>query len=372
MGVVKLKLEELQSFLNQNEIPKIKGKPKTFLGIAKQPHYENVLSNIYAFYFKVNEVHKFEDLFITSLLEIIDLKGQKIETFSNFEVFTEFGISKQRRIDILLKNKEQAIIIENKVYHHLNNDLAAYYNEVKADNKIGIVLSLHPISKINHSHFVNITHLQLLQQVYKNIGAYIIKGSNKYAVFLNDFHQNIINLTQPLMDENNFNFYFEHQQKINNLITYKSSARKYIENEVRKAHSRLKEENVKVKLYESSGSLGNSLTYYISELNKDLMFTIIYGDLLRVNGTLKIIIELKGAALNNKQRYKGITLSGIEDSSFYNNKSKSFAHFEIRSYKLEQSQIRNLGDFIFDKLKKDGFLDVFRKIEEVLKSDKKN
>ena len=46
-------LNKLQHFINQNDIPIIKGKPKTFLGIAKQPHYENVLSNIYAFYFDV-------------------------------------------------------------------------------------------------------------------------------------------------------------------------------------------------------------------------------------------------------------------------------------------------------------------------------
>jgi hypothetical protein len=356
-------LKELQNFLNQNEIPKIKGKPKTFLGIAKQPHYENVLSNIYAFYFNVNEVHKFEDLFVNSLLELIDPKKEKIHTFSNFNVFTEFSISKQRRIDILLKNNEQAIIIENKVYHHLNNDLSAYYKEVKADTKVGVVFSLHPISNIKPSYFVNITHLELLQQVYKNIGEYIIKGSNKYGVFLNDFYQNVINLTQPLMDENSFNFYFENKEKINNLITYKASAREFIENEVRKAHSKLEEENIKVKLYESSGNLGNALTYYISELNRNLMFTIIYGDLLKVDGTLKIIIELKGAALNNKERYKGITLSGTENTRFYNDKSKSYAHFEIRSYKLEQFEIRDLGNFIFNKLKNDGFLDVFNKID---------
>ena len=52
-------LEQLQTFLNQNEIPRIKRKPKTFLGIAKQPHYENVLSNVYAFYFNIEENHLF-------------------------------------------------------------------------------------------------------------------------------------------------------------------------------------------------------------------------------------------------------------------------------------------------------------------------
>ena len=72
LDIEKVDLLQLQSFLNQNEIPIIKSKPKTFLGIAKQPHYENVLSNIYAFYFDVNEVHQFKDLFIKSLLELIN------------------------------------------------------------------------------------------------------------------------------------------------------------------------------------------------------------------------------------------------------------------------------------------------------------
>ena len=136
LDIEKVDLLQLQSFLNQNEIPIIKSKPKTFLGIAKQPHYENVLSNIYAFYFDVNEVHQFKDLFIKSLLELINrsilVKEKTVfETFSEFDVFTEYGIKDQKRIDILLQNNEQAIIIENKVYHHLNNDLNEYYNEIK-------------------------------------------------------------------------------------------------------------------------------------------------------------------------------------------------------------------------------------------------
>ena len=38
-------IKELEAFLQKVAIPKIKASPKTFLGIAKQPHYENVLSN---------------------------------------------------------------------------------------------------------------------------------------------------------------------------------------------------------------------------------------------------------------------------------------------------------------------------------------
>lgn len=367
-----MQLEQLQTFLNQNEIPKIKGKPKTFLGIAKQPHYENVLSNIYAFYFEVNEVHKFKDLFVISLLELINKETTQIESFFDFKVFTEYGVSKHKRIDILLHNNEQAVIIENKVYHHLNNDLALYYNDVEANQKIGVVLSLHPISNIKHSHFINITHLQLLNQVMNNLGNYLMHANDKYVVFLKDFYQNIINLSQPLMNENDFNFYFENQEKINNLITYKASARKHLENEVKKAYRLLEEEKLNIKLYESSGNVGNVLSYYISEVNKNLMFTIIYGDLLKTEGALRLIIELKGKALNNKERYRGISLTGEDNASFYNSKNKVYAHFAVKSYKLEKAEIRNLGEFVYNKLKSDGFVEVFTKLEKIFKQEINN
>jgi len=153
--------KELQTFLDNHEIPKIKKKPKTFLGIAKQPHYENVLSNIYAFYFNVNEEHGFGDLFLKSLVECIEgseLKDRNFKDFTDFDIETEYyteGIGltgKKGYIDLLLYNNKQAIIIENKVNHHFDNDLDDYWNSIRLDeegpvSKIGILLSLKPISK---------------------------------------------------------------------------------------------------------------------------------------------------------------------------------------------------------------------------------
>ncbi len=127
------KLQELKSFLDNNTIPKPKKRPKTFLGIAKQPHYENVLSNIYSFFFNVNEVHKMEDLFIKSLLEVALEKGvsKDFSSFYDFNCATEVGTTKGGRIDLLWSNGRQSIIIENKVYHHLNNDLEDYWKSTR-------------------------------------------------------------------------------------------------------------------------------------------------------------------------------------------------------------------------------------------------
>ena len=48
---------QLKIFLESHTIPSVKQQPKTFLEIAWQPHYENVISNIYAFYFDPHEEH---------------------------------------------------------------------------------------------------------------------------------------------------------------------------------------------------------------------------------------------------------------------------------------------------------------------------
>jgi len=132
-----MNIQVLEDFLDHNVIPKIKRRPKTFLGIAKQPHYENVMSNIYAFYFKVEEVHGMHDLFITSLLEIINESKlgsiKKVNEISDFEVETEVSTKKGGRIDLLLSSQNHAIIIENKVLHNLKNDLEDYLTSDKVN-----------------------------------------------------------------------------------------------------------------------------------------------------------------------------------------------------------------------------------------------
>ena len=68
------------------------------------------------------------DLFIRSLEELIGLN----HFLSDFIVKREFVVDDDRRIDLLLynKNRRRAIIIENKVYHSLNNDLNLYQRSV--------------------------------------------------------------------------------------------------------------------------------------------------------------------------------------------------------------------------------------------------
>jgi hypothetical protein len=372
-----MNLKDLEEFLNHNVIPRIKRRPKTFLSIAKQPHYENVMSNIYAFYFNVHEVHKLKDLFVTSLMELINAssfakEAKVFDTFLNYEVLTEYGTKNQKRIDILLQNNEQAIIIENKVYHILNNDLDEYYNEIKVVNKVGILLSLHPISDIKHPHFINITHLQLMERVLFNLGSYVLGASDKYLVFLKDFCQNIINLSRPVMEKENIHFYYKNQQEINQLVEFKFKLRDHILSQVIAAGNTLEG----VSKYEPRANSFNDkrLVYYVSNKYSTLMITVVYEKLLTDEKKMHIAIEMQGNLLKDRERYRVIDFTEEEKqhafAEHFRTTSVDWSHFAVQHYHPTEDEISNLSQFIIDKLNQDHLLSIFNKLVLFLDAQK--
>lgn len=390
----KMKIEELQKFITENKIPKIKGKPKTFLGIAKQPHYENVLSNMYAFYFNVNEVHKLKDLFIKSLLVCIaksKIGKQKdaLNNFCDFDVETEFYTNEGGRIDILLSNSEQAIIIENKVYHHIrDNDLDDYWDSVKIEtnpieNKIGIILSLHPIAESlyngfdNSSHYINITHLELLEEVLSTSGNYIMEASDKYFFFLKDFHQNITNMSKPVMEQKNLDFYFKNLEEINQIAKFKFSVRDHIASEVEKAGLALtdSEENLKLYIPKASSILFKRARYFKSPDNENLMIVVVFDKMLTGEKIFHMVVEFKFNLLANRERYQEIDFDDKEKlvlaKDFYTNKNNVWAHFAVKQYPVNEAVINNMSAFILEKLEEDKLLSIYNKLNNFLNKEKK-
>ncbi|MEN2400620.1 PD-(D/E)XK nuclease family protein [Flavobacterium sp. MC2016-06] len=364
-------INSLQLFLNQNTIPKIKKRPKTFLGITKQPHYEKVMSNIYAFYFNTEEVHGMRHLFINTLLEIINESRlgpyKKVAEILDFEVDTEVITKKNGRIDLLLYNQDHAIIVENKVYHVLNNNLQDYWNSIKVTdnnevNKIGIVLSLNKLI-VSHSHFINITHLEFLKRVIQNLGNYIMDAKEKYIIFLKDFYQNSINLSKSEMDSKELKFYFDNQTKILEVKDFHFAVRTHIENQIEQACVLIDED---LKLQTSKGKSNKRLRYFLSPKNKNLMITIFFENLLTPKKELFIMVELKNNLLKNKEQYKSILFTGDEAiilrEEFYESNSSTWCHFAVAHYILNETQVANLTPFIIEKLDTDFLLAVYRKL----------
>lgn len=366
---------ELQKFLQTAKIPRIKKKPKTFLGIAKQPHYENVLSNIYAFYFDVHEVHRLHDLFIKSLLELLpDKQKTTLNGFVDFYCDTEYPTKDGGRIDLLLSNEEQAIIIENKVYHHLDNDLFDYWKAVKVseNNKVGIVLSLHPVSDIKHPNFINKTHLELLKKVVHNLGNYLLDANDKYIVFLKDMFQNITNLSRSYMEEKDLKFYFDNKTKIEQAAKFKFAVRDHIIAEIETAGKIL--DGIDLYVPKKSSVLNKRARYFQSQVYKNLVIVVVFENIMEQN-TFFMGVEFKGGGLNNKERYRAIDFTPdeealIEKTGFYANTNMNWAHFAGDHYPVTEHDIATLSTFIINKLKSENLLSIFNKLNAFLKAEK--
>lgn len=149
------------------------------LGIQNK---ETINSKILAYFLDPNEEHGFGTLFFDSLLEALSAsKEDKIELkyySGEFKVLTEEATiyakgkdQQQKRIDISIIGEDWQIVIENKLYHHLQNPLNAYWEHAKKyrANVLGVVLSLDKKSSIECTigdiEFLNITHHAWIDRV---------------------------------------------------------------------------------------------------------------------------------------------------------------------------------------------------------------
>ncbi|MFR9543928.1 MAG: PD-(D/E)XK nuclease family protein [Rikenellaceae bacterium] len=226
------KIEALQIFLddNKDKIPKPTKGVKTLFDVMKQPHLENVWSNIYAFFFDPTEDHGFGNLFLSTLVELIKEKqygrdfSEMIDEYIN--VKTEDSTDDSKRLDIALQSDNYAILIENKVYADLYNNLGTYwknYPQYEDKHKQGVVLSLYPKAislegrgkELDHDpkKWVNITHLELMERVNKNIPQL---EPNKYHLLCEEFYTNIKKMTQPINKEQ-LDFYWSNRDAMNQI-----------------------------------------------------------------------------------------------------------------------------------------------------------
>lgn len=223
---------ELQNWLNDlKRIPTRPPRKRTLMDITGIKHHENLWSDIYQFFFTINEEHQLGDLFIRSLESLISIQPGFLDLFS---VTREFSVN-EKRIDLLLcdNRNSRAIIIENKVNHILNNDLNLYYTKVYEkgySDVIVIVLGLQRYNlklykranKIPYDKLFSITHQELMEEIGKALPNYKTNANPQYLYLLQEFSQNITNKTNDMnTDEINFYFKEDNRRKINQLTEIK-------------------------------------------------------------------------------------------------------------------------------------------------------
>ena len=102
-------LELLHDF---ESLPDSKNSESIF-DIAGYPHYENVSSNILAFYLNPNNEHGLGDLLFSSLMNLAG--GIEIQQ-GNVQVSREVSTNKGGRLDIVIETDNQIILSNGSLY----------------------------------------------------------------------------------------------------------------------------------------------------------------------------------------------------------------------------------------------------------------
>lgn len=331
------------------EIPKVEARELGFLEISGMAHYENVNSRIYAHFLDQSNNEKLSSLFLNSLIELIYEKSTNSISLEDFCVITEEPTIKGNRIDITLndQNGKKVIIIENKIYHFLNNDLLDYWDHFKYEdsNKVGVLLTLNPYINYDHSDkFVNITHLEWTTRIKTNGLPYGLP--DKFYTYLNDFFRTIEYLTKKSHMNEQTKFYFEHTQKILLAKQTSDEANKFLIDQMGVLAHKLN--------WETYGTGTGWRNIWDKMNNCDTFYTIYYQPLIDGNFKVSIIIELIREDMKNELELKDL----LETDPLYLKmvkgvSSKNFIQFATREYTLTISEIEILADTIFGIIQKD-------------------
>src|SRR5689334_17813023 len=110
------------------DFPEPVSAPVGFLEIIGQQTKETVNSRLYAYFLDQSVNPAVSELFITALVDLLEQKTKQRCSFTSYTCQTEVVTRKGNRIDLLIEDEasDTAVVIENKLYHHLMNDLVDY------------------------------------------------------------------------------------------------------------------------------------------------------------------------------------------------------------------------------------------------------
>jgi hypothetical protein len=171
-------------------------RPRTFMEITRYPHYENVCSNVLAFFMDPAESHGLGTLMLDALTSEGNITAEGV--WSNVSVEREVITHAGNRIDILVTSDDRAILIENKINASVINpfdDYAAYLDATVGDRtKHKLLLTLYPSSGGRDWGFRNLTHEEYVGHIRSLLGNYVSGADTRHLTMFLDFLNTLENL----------------------------------------------------------------------------------------------------------------------------------------------------------------------------------
>jgi len=337
-----------------------------FLEIIKKSHNETINSNIYA-HFLSCKINTIKYAFLDALLTIIEEKSSKALIFPALHISTELPTN-SGRIDIVIQDlvNLNVIIIENKIYHRLDNDLKEYWEffKINDNKKIGVLLTLkpHSIPKEVEGKFINITHWEWISGVKEILDLNSIKD-HSYKLYLTDFINSIEKISTTYTMNASAKFFFEHAIKVNEANATLIEGHNFLNSQY---------ELIAAKLgLQTYGSDINWRNIWDENNILDTFLTIDAQDLISGKHLkYKIILELfredKVHALDLTNRFK--------NHPQFSDKNRGqtqgiYCHLLVKEYTIKLDDLSQFADVVVSNIKTD-FNEIFIKIIEYLYPDK--
>jgi len=180
---------------------------KTLIEILGFSSKEDVYTRMLKFFFDKNNNHNLQNLILESLIkgvrgntEIIKEIKENILNEDILDVQREYFTENKKRIDLLIETTNYIIVIENKIYAGLYNDLKEYCQAAKNYSKgkgkrnfLCILLTLNQLndSEINYcnkENFYHVTYSDFINNLKDNFFKCFKLCQNKsYIDYLKDF-----------------------------------------------------------------------------------------------------------------------------------------------------------------------------------------
>lgn len=213
--------EKCQKFITEAKEYFLPAIEPTFFDVGLRGHYENPTTELLAFFLNPNNVHGLSDYFLCGLFKALEVDYQKAGGFIRIsrEVKTGGG-----RIDLLIEMENTVLVIECKIYHHVNNPFASYENYAKETfknkpNKKFALLSVtgESLNKSddNSYYWKGISYENLASSINK----FKVDNINlsKWQVLANELLLQFENYGVAKMNEEQFKFTLENLENINQL-----------------------------------------------------------------------------------------------------------------------------------------------------------
>ncbi|SNT69651.1 PD-(D/E)XK nuclease family protein [Psychrobacter sp. LV10R520-6] len=193
MNIIQLKqlIEHIKS-LPTPETPEL-----TIFGIGSRGYYENPTSDVLAFFCDSEGDHGLGNLMTEALFDALTVSNPESADFdfSDFSIITEpereVFTEDNKYIDILLEGNDWVMVIENKVFHKLNNPFKSYqqhiHREEQYQDKHPIFVVLSPKGNAP-TGWLGLSYPALLDSVREKLAqAFINQPLNKWLVLLREF-----------------------------------------------------------------------------------------------------------------------------------------------------------------------------------------